>query len=760
MVEFARYFVEAGVPAQEAQRQAAGLDGWDGLRAALDRRDHPVPDRRRARLSIGAPPVETSWKSAIRRRFLAARADGEPSGVAPDWPRVVERRRKTALVFALAMTALLEMLSDETLRAQHIGGGARAAYLGIYGIMSFFMISTFWKLVMGSWHALRGPRGNPWHPSHTARDPAPETRVAIIYPVYHEDVSRVCAGMAATWESILRAVPAHARHYDMFLLSDSRATSHWVAERAAIQKLRRDHPDGRFHYRWRPSNHNAKLGNVADFCRRWGSTYHYVLVMDADSLMTGDAIHAILRMMEGNHRIGILQTNPTPILRESLFGRMQQFSGRLYGTVFSYSLQAMYMGHANYIGHNAIIRMAPFVEHCVLPDLPGRTPWGGKPLSHDIVEAAMMARAGYEVWFLPEIAGSYEEIPANILGFLIRERRWMQGNLQHIRLLFMEGLRSIHREGFVNGLMGYLSAPLWAAFLVVSAYSMTEFMTRGMLALGSIATIEVPTILMFAASMVFLFLPRLLALVVNIRTGRCAGYGGKDKLLWSMLLETVFSLFFSPIIMIYVTRFVWLWLKRRSISWGTQQRDDAALPWAVCIRHFGWVSALGVVLWWLLLQRVRQVPEQQVALLSIASGDWISPASMLVWFFPILGGFTASVFIARFSSRSFPSLRRSSLFLIPEEAVVPREISDLRRWEARFRLEIPDAADEPATLAWALCDAGFYVRHRRELRRRPKISSRLLPKIHAGQRLTGRELSHALRERDCFDALHERAATP
>src|ERR1041384_6934495 len=137
-----------------------------------------------------------------------------------------------------------------------------------------------------------------------------------------------------------------------------------------------------------------------------------MLLMDADSVMDGAACGALLRMMEGNPHIGILQTNARPVLRQSLFGRMEQFAARLYGSVFSWSLQAMYMGHACYLGHNAMIRLDALIAHCILPRLSGEAPWGGKPLSHDIVESALMARADREVWFLPEIEGSYEEVPA------------------------------------------------------------------------------------------------------------------------------------------------------------------------------------------------------------------------------------------------------------------------------------------------------------------------------------------------------------
>lgn len=447
---FDAYIDRLGLPAGKADRLRRSIRTWADLRAWLDVNQacaiQPKPDR----VSIAPPPLDVSWKTNVWRRLRAAPESRPPRREPAGWEHVVEYRRKVSLALTLIATVVILLLSDYTLRAQQMPEITINLYLAIYAVMTWFLASNFFKLILGTWHTLRGPDDNPWHPSHSAREPRSTARVAIVYPVYHEDVPRVAAGMAATWASIERECPQYSHHFDNFLLSDSRKLEYNVVEQSAVHMLRDQFPLGRFYYRRRPVNLNAKLGNVTDFCRRWGKKYEYMLVMDADSIMDGKAIGELLRMMEGNEQIGILQTNPKPVMRRSLFGRMQQFAARLYGSVFSYSLQAMFMGHASYIGHNAMIRMKPFMEHCILPELPGAAPWGGKPLSHDIIESAMMARAGFEVWFLPELAGSYEEIPANLLGFLVRERRWMQGNMQHLRFLLIDGLRSVHRETFLN----------------------------------------------------------------------------------------------------------------------------------------------------------------------------------------------------------------------------------------------------------------------------------------------------------------------
>jgi membrane glycosyltransferase len=204
---------------------------------------------------------------------------------------------------------------------------------------------------------------------------------------------------------------------------------------------------------------------------------------------------------------------------------------------------------------------------------------------------------------------------------MVRERRWMQGNLQHLRFVLVDGLRSVHREMFSNGSMGYLSAPLWALFLLVSGYGMANFLQKGVLAFWNFRTLEVPMILLLVSSMVFLFLPRILATAVHLAQHRARRFGGKDKLLWSLLIETVFSFFFSPIIMICITGFMWLWLKRKSIRSGTQQRGDEPVSWDVCFRRFGLVSVIGIVCWSAMVYKVHGISaEQAVVLYTFSNG--------------------------------------------------------------------------------------------------------------------------------------------
>ena len=93
---------------------------------------------------------------------------------------------------------------------------------------------------------------------------------------------------------------------------------------------------------------------------------------------------------------------------------------------------------------------------------------GGSILSHDFVEAAFMRRAGWKVYLASELRGSYEEVPPSLISYAARDRRWCQGNMQHIRLLFTRGLHPVNRLHLILGIMGYLAAPLWMLMLFLS----------------------------------------------------------------------------------------------------------------------------------------------------------------------------------------------------------------------------------------------------------------------------------------------------
>src|SRR5690606_31007117 len=154
----------------------------------------------------------------------------------------------------------------------------------------------------------------------------------------------------------------------------------------------------------------------------WGAYYDFMIVLDADSIMTGDAMSRLVRAMQANPAAGIIQTVPIPVRQTTFFGRFVQFASTLYSPMLATGLCFWQTDTVNFWGHNAILRVHAFMAHCGLPALPGKPPLGGEILSHDFVEAALIRRGGWSAYLLPDLGGSYEEVPGNALDYAKRDR--------------------------------------------------------------------------------------------------------------------------------------------------------------------------------------------------------------------------------------------------------------------------------------------------------------------------------------------------
>ncbi len=495
-------------------------------------------------------------------------------------------------------------------------------------------------------------------------DKAPlRVRTAVVMPICHEDAARVMAGVRVIYESL--EADGRLPEFDFFVLSDSTDPNCWVAEEVAWAALVRElSAAGRIFYRKRRVNTNKKAGNIADFCRRWGSHYRYMVVLDADSIMTGGAIVALARMMERNPGVGLIQAVPRLVNGETIFARLQQFASRLYGPVFTGGINYWQLAEANYWGHNAIIRVAPFMKHCSLPDLPGAGPFGGRIMSHDYVEAALMRRAGWQVWLAADVEGSFEECPSNLIDFAKRDRRWLQGNLQHARLVVAPGFHPLSRLHFALGILSYLASPLWLAFLVLSTAIVYRFKATGLtpLPVDSFAEhlswrFQTEAVLLLGLTLGLLFLPKILALLeLRARPAEVAAFGGWMRLVGGILLETVLFTLLAPVLMLFHTKFVVLTLLRRSVGWKTQRRGrDGESDWRESVSTHAGHTALGVI--WLAL------------------AWWINPM-LAAWMSPILAGFILSIPVSYLTGCRAPglALKRAHFLQTPEESDPPAEL--------------------------------------------------------------------------------------
>jgi membrane glycosyltransferase len=537
------------------------------------------------------------------------------------------------------------------------------------GILSLSTILFLW-ISLGFWTALSGFMllcfGRDRYAITRSAAPGaaipPAARTAVIMPICNEDVPRVFAGLRATYESL--AATGDAPHFDFFILSDSSAPDTLTAERCAWRDLCVAVAGfGRIFYRWRRHRIKRKSGNVADFCRRWGSQYRYMVVLDADSIMSGDCLGTLVRLMEANPTAGIIQTAPRAAGRASLYARVQQFTSRVYGPLFTAGLHFWQLGEAPYWGHNAIIRIAPFMRHCALGRLPGRGPLAGEILSHDFVEAALMRRAGWKIWMAYDLPGSYEEIPPNILDELKRDRRWCHGNLINWRVFLWQGLHPAHRAVFVTAIMTYVSAPLWllylklsTAFIVLQAVIGPRYFVEPRQLFPIWPEWDVQSAIGFAVgTVVVLFVPKILGVALVVARGP-AEFGGALRITVSLLLEILFSALLAPIRMLFHTQFVLAALTGWRIPWKSPPREDAETSWREAVRRHRAHTVLGAA--W------------------AAGVYWLAP-QYVWWFLPVVGALIASIPISVYSSRVSlgRALRRGKLFLIPEDADPPSELS-------------------------------------------------------------------------------------
>jgi membrane glycosyltransferase len=549
--------------------------------------------------------------------------------------------------------------------------------------------------LFGFFDGLRG--GDPYHvmrrPWRAKEETVPLAATAIVIPVFNEEVERVRLGIENMWRSVEKT--GQLEHFDFYLCSDSNDADHWVEEECAwlnlCQKLK---GFGKIFYRKRRHAINSKSGNVADFCRRWGKRYRYMIVLDADSVMSGETMVRLVRAMEANPSVGILQTQPIQVLGQGLFRRLLQFSGSAYGKIFTQGCSFTQTSSSSYWGHNAIIRVAPFIEHCDLPMLPVPEARGRHVLSHDTVEAALMRRAGYEVWVAYEEGGSWEEGPPNLSDMLKRDRRWCAGNLQHFWFLFGRGIQLGNRLQIWIGLMAYLCSPIWLAFLIAgsfSSYSRARFLlySAGPEDIGNLSHHR-ETILLFILTMVLLFLPRVLSILSRLPDAR--KFGGVFGLMTSTLLETALSVLMAPVLMLFHTLFVLQAVLGWQIKWTTQNRADSGLAFSHCVVLYGWQTLLGIA-------------AQSLAWTYLGTNSyWLLPIFTAWMLAPVTAWVTASKELGE-------TLRSWGLLIIPEEAEMPPELAGL----AEAQSPLPDV---PPLWSQALLCPYVYAIHLSMVRQR------------------------------------------
>jgi membrane glycosyltransferase len=489
-------------------------------------------------------------------------------------------------------------------------------------------------------------------------------RTAVVMPIYNESPARVFGAVAAMIEEV--EASGLGRAFDWYFLSDTTDPEIFVAEEQLFLAVREKLASGRrLYYRHRLKNINRKSGNIEDFVTRWGGRYEHMVVLDADSLMAGQTIVALAVAMEADPDSGIIQTLPLIVNRNTLFARLQQFAARIYGPVIAAGVSITMGRDGNYWGHNAILRTKAFAAHCGLPVLRGRPPLGGHILSHDFVEAALMGRAGYAVYMLPNLGGSYEECPPSLIDLSTRDRRWCQGNLQHSRILPAKGLHPMSRQHLMTGIMAYAASPLWMAQLIVgivivvqASYIRPEYFPSDFTLFPAWPRFDPQRSLeLFALTMTILLLPKIFGLILALIRGVTRrGAGGAFRLVVSAMFEVIMSALLAPIMMLIQTGHVMHFVFGFDTGWDPQRRDDGSIPFkAIVARHLSHVA---------------------MGFLTLIAGLLISP-SLVGWMSPTILGLILAILLSWGTGlRSVGlALRHAKLLMTPEEHQAPAVVA-------------------------------------------------------------------------------------
>jgi membrane glycosyltransferase len=633
-----------------------------------------------------ALPEETPLEMPVQSLRARPAGPGRPAS-SPPW---MWARRLLVLGGAVALTAaatreMVLVLSVNGLNA--LGWFILALFVSLFAWIALALTSG----VCGCISVLAGagrrldPPGSPI--------PLLETRTALLMPAYNESPARIMAALEAI-HGELAALGALA-HFEMFVLSDTRDPQAWIAEEAAFLKLR-ERIGGGVYYRRRAQNFERKAGNIADWVRRWGGGYAHFLILDADSVMAGECIVRLAGAMERTPDAGLIQTLPVIVGGRTLFARMQQFAGRLYGPVIAHGIAWWHGAEGNYWGHNAIIRTRAFAEAAGLPSLGGRKPFGGHILSHDFVEAALLRRAGWAVHMMPGLAGSYEEGPPSLADVSVRDRRWCQGNLQHAAVLPARGLHWISRLHLLMGIGAYGTAPLWLMFLLTgimlsleARFVLPDYFPVGPSLFPRWPVIDpVRSMWVFILTMAVLLGPKLLATIAAVvRPGERHAFGGALRTLAGMLIETVLAGLIAPIAMLTQSAAVISILAGRDSGWQPQRREDGRVPLRDVARRYLPHTVTGLAI-------------------GIASG--LVSVPLLLWMIPVVLGLGLAIPLATWTSQRGPgaALARAGLLSTPEERRAPPVLSAVASLQAGY------AAPDGDPVLQLLADPRLLTAHR------------------------------------------------
>jgi membrane glycosyltransferase len=578
-------------------------------------------------------------------------AAGTAAAAVPE-PAMTVRRLLFWVIVLASMAGLLWLLAV----ALSAGGGLSAVD---YLLLVLFAVTLPWS-VIGFWNAAIGFLVMRFSRDMLAAVIPPTARIRGDEPITAPTAIALCIRNEMPDRVIRNLEPmlggfadsGFGARFHVFVLSDTNDP-----ETAAVEEERFAALAAKWHkrvaitYRRRTDNTGYKAGNVRDFCERWGGNYEFVVTLDADSFMSAAAILRLVRIMQADPKLGILQSLVVGLPSTSAFARIFQFGMRL--GMRSYTTgSAWWQGDCGpYWGHNAVVRLKPFIEHCHIPPFPD----GTHIMSHDQLEAVLMRRAGYDVRVMPKEDQSWEENPPTLMEFIRRDLRWCMGNMQYWPFLILPGLRPVSRYQLAFALLMFLGSPAWMGLLVVGTLVVAFAPTP-----GDVIRADAGYAL-FAIILVMWFAPKI-ATVLDILTRSDArrAFGGTLRFLVSVASETIYFIMLSPIMWFGHTVFLTGLAFGYRVGWGGQSRDDHTVPWSHAFAQLWPQTALGAGT---ILVLAITHPGAIVYALFIAGGLALSIPLAVITSWPSVGVALARIGIGRLPEETSPPPALSALAL-------------------------------------------------------------------------------------------------
>jgi membrane glycosyltransferase len=244
--------------------------------------------------------------------------------------------------------------------------------------------------------------------------------------------------------------------------------------------------------------------------------------------------------------------------------------------------------------------------------------------------------------------------------FAARDRRWCQGNLQHLALLPTRGFHWVSRLHLLTGIGSYLTAPLWLIFLVSgilvslqAQFVRPEYFPKGYSLFPQWpAQDPILAAWVFVGTMGMLIAPKLLAFFVLLTDRKTREkFGGGFLVLTGIIAETVVSGLTAPVMMVFQSSAVSEILLGRDAGWQVQRREDGGVSLRDTVRTYAMPTLFGI---------------------AMAVSAYAVSLPLLLWMMPVILGLLLAIPIAMLSS-SVGLGKPIGLFRTPEQ-ITPQRV--------------------------------------------------------------------------------------